>query len=453
MRMEFFLSLVSKIGDFLSVPMIILLIGGGLYLSFRLRFLQFRFFGHIYKMTFGKLSHKGDGEGSVSPFQAVASASASTVGAANIVGVPVAIALGGPGAIFWMWVAALIGMATKYTEAVLGLKYRVVNKEGSYIGGPMYYIENGLGWKWMAVVYSIFTALAILASASVQSNAVSGILTSSYNIPGYVTGIVIAILILIILVGGIKSIGAIASKMVPTMALIYISIALIVILVHITHIPQAFGLIFKYAFTPISATGGFAGAAIAAIIQMGIARGLYSNEAGVGSAAIAHASSTADHPSKQGFWGVMEVFFDTIIICTITALLILTTDVWKSIDAGAAATMPGAAIATVFGNGLANLIITVLIFFFAFTTILVIVYFAEKQVEYLFGYMASVYSRYVYASIIFVGSISSLVLIWSLLDILFALVVLPNMIALILLSKKVKGITDDYFTNHYKANK
>ncbi|MGJ9384384.1 alanine/glycine:cation symporter family protein [Salipaludibacillus sp. CF4.18] len=448
--MDTFMEIVGNITKLSSVPLMILLVGGGIFLTFKLGFFQFRYFPHIMKSTFGKMFKKSEGEGTITAFQALAGSLASTVGAANIVGVPVAIALGGPGAIFWMWMVALIGMATKYSEVVLGMMYRTKNKRGEYVGGPMYYIDKGLGWKWMAILFACVQLLVVFGSTSAQANSLAGAISGSFEVPGIITGIVVSVLIALVMFGGLKSIGNFAEKVIPIMVVLYIVASLIVLIVNITVIPEAFALIFKYAFTPISAAGGFAGAAIAAAIRNGVARGLYSNEAGMGSAAIFHAGAKIKHPAKQGFWGVFEVFVDTIIISTITALVILTTDVWQVIEVNEAAGMTAAAMSSVFGSDLAGIIITVAIFFFAFTTILMVVYAGEKQAEYLFGYNASVIFRYIFIGAILFGSMSSLILIWSLLDILLALIVIPNMIAVILLSGKVKEITTDYFTNHYK---
>ncbi|CAM3693580.1 sodium:alanine symporter family protein [Aeromicrobium ponti] len=450
--MDSFMNFVARVSEFTTVPLMILLVGGGIFLTIKLGFFQFKYFPHIMKLTFGSMFKKGDGEGTVTPFQAVSSALASTVGAANIIGVPVAIALGGPGAVFWMWMVAIIGMATKYSEVVLGLKYRTTNKKGEYIGGPMYYIDRGLGWKKTAIMFAVIQLLVVFASTSVQSNSLAGAFSGSFQIPPIVTGIVVSALIVLVMFGGLTSIGKFAEKVVPSMVVLYLAASLIVIILHIDAVPNAFYMIFKYAFTPISAAGGFAGAAVAAAIRWGIARGVYSNEAGMGSAAIFHAGAKIKHPASQGFWGVFEVFVDTIVVCTITAVVILSTDVWQTVEASAAAGMTAQAMASVFGSGPAGLIITVAVFIFAFTTILMVVYAGEKQAEYLFGYKASIVSRYIFIGAVLFGSVGSLLLVWSLLDIMLALIVVPNMTALLFLSGKVKDITVDYFTNYYKKD-
>ncbi|MFC2948027.1 alanine/glycine:cation symporter family protein [Virgibacillus sediminis] len=450
--MDQLMGVIAEVSEIISIPLMLLLVGGGVFLTIKLGFFQFKYFPHIVKTTVGSMFKKADGEGTVTPFQAASSALASSIGAANIVGVPLAIALGGPGAIFWMWMVALIGMATKYAEVVLGLKYRQRNEKGEFVGGPMYYIDKGLGWKWLAVLFAAVQVVFVFASASVQSNSLAGIINGSFNIPNIVIGLLISTIIIAVMVGGIKTIGKFAEKVVPLMALIYLFAGCIVILFHLDQVPNVFQLIFTHAFTPISASGGFAGAAVAAIIRWGIARGLYSNEAGMGSAPIAHSTAVNKHPAKQGFWGAFEVFFDTIIVCTMTAIIILSTGVWKAVGADQASQMPVEAMATVFGSSVAGMIITTAIFFFSITTILVVVFYGEKQAEYLFGYKASIVTRYVYIGAIIFGSTGSIMLIWSLLDIMIAFIVIPNMIAVLLLSGKVKEITADYFTHHYKQS-
>lgn len=437
---------VTAITNLTAIPLMVLLLGGGLYLTAKLGFFQFRYFPHIMKETLGNIFKKPDGEGTLTPFQAATSALASTVGAANIVGVPAAIAIGGPGAVFWMWIAALLGMATKYSEIVLGITYRRVNEKGEFVGGSMYYMSDGLGWKKLTAVHTFLAALTIFASLSVQSNSVSGTLNGAFGIPAPYVGIGIAILVLIVTTGGIKFIGSFAEKCVPIMALCYLAVALIVIFANASAIPTAFYQIFRYAFTPISAVGGFAGAGIAAVIRMGVARGLYSNEAGNGSAAIAHSAAITTHASKQGLWGVFEVFLDTIVICTLTALIVLTTGVWNTMDANSAAAMPAAAVSTVFGPAAGGAIVSLIMFIFSFTTILVITFYGEKRVEYLFGSKISGFSRYIYICAIILGSCTSLVFIWSLLDIMFAVIVIPNMAAVLALSGVVKESTTDYFS-------
>ena len=449
--MEKLTEIVSVITGWIwGLPMIILLLGGGIFLTVRLGFFQFRYFPHILKMTFGKILSKSDAPGSITPFQATTSALASTVGASNIVGVPVAIALGGPGAIFWMWLVALIGMATKYSEVVLGVKHREKNAEGEYVGGPMYYIDKGLGWKHLAKFFAFGLMIVIIAGTMVQSNALSSTVEGAFGLSPLVTGLFVTFLVGLIVYGGIKRIGKVTEKLVPIMVVVYLLSALTVLVVNVTEIPSAFLLIFHYAFTPISAAGGFAGAGVAAAIRWGLARGMYSNEAGMGTASIAHATAKTDHPAKQGFWGIFEVFIDTIVILTITALVVITSGMWMNVGPEEASTMVTGALSQVLGASFAGTFISLSLLCFVLSTIVVIIYYGEKQAEYLFGIKFSKVMRVVYMCAIIIGAIGGLQFVWQFLDLLLGLIIIPNVIALLFLSKQVREITDDYFTNHYK---
>lgn len=342
---------VANISNFLwTYVLAIILIAGGVFLTIRLNFFQFRFFGHVLKRTIGQIFKKNKHEGTITPFQAFTSALASTAGATNIVGVPLAIALGGPGALFWMWMVALIGMATRYSEILLGLKYRELNKEGVWVGGPQYYIKKGLGWNKIAAFFAFFLMIEIIPSVMVQSNSITTQVQGAFGWPVWITGIIITILIGIIVFGGIKRIGKVTDKLVPGMVLSYLIICFIVIFANIGTIPSVFGLIFTHAFTPISAAGGFAGAGIAQAIRWGIARGLYSNEAGLGTGPVAHAAAQTDHPSKQALWGIFSVFVDTIVICTVTGLTVLSSGAWKEVGADQSSNMVNIAFADVFGE-------------------------------------------------------------------------------------------------------
>ncbi|GEN84489.1 sodium:alanine symporter [Sporosarcina luteola] len=418
-------------------------------MTVRLGFFQFRYFPHIIKQTFGKIFSKSEGNGTLTPFQATASALASTMGAANIVGVPVAIALGGPGAIFWMWLVALIGIGTKYSEVVLGMHYREKNEVGEYVGGPMYYIRKGLGWKKVASFLAFALMIEIVASTMVQSNSIATTMKGSFGLSPIVTGILVALLVVLVTYGGIKTIGKVSEKLIPFMVVIYLAAALVVIFANIKELPTAFGLIFEYAFRPMSAAGGFAGAGVAAAIRWGLARGLYSNEAGMGTAPIAHSAAITNHPAKQGFWGVFEVIVDTLVVCTITALVVLTSGVWKTISPDDASSMVTEAFVPVFGTSLAGTIVSTTLFLFVITTIVIIIFYGEKQAEFLFGTAFSKVMRFIYIGAIIVGAVGGLQFIWQFLDLLLALVVIPNVIAVLFLSGKVKEITNDYFTNLY----
>ncbi|SNS34468.1 alanine or glycine:cation symporter, AGCS family [Anaerovirgula multivorans] len=424
--------------------MLILLVGTGIYFTFRANFLQVKEFGFTMKETLMKIFAKDESaeEGDITPFQALATALAATIGTGNIAGVATAIALGGPGAIFWMWVSAFFGMMTKYAEVVLAIKYRE-KKEGSWVGGPMYYIEKGLGLKWLAIIFSIFGALAAFGIGNmVQSNSVAAAL-AGYNIPPLATGIVLAVAAGLVILGGLKRIASVTEKIVPFMAVFYIIGAVIILIMNITQIPTAFGLIFKHAFTPASALGGFAGAVVMDAMTRGIARGVFSNEAGLGSAPIAHAAAKTDHPVRQGLWGIFEVFADTIVICTLTALTIISTGVWTSGETGAALTTAA------FNTGLpgpGGVIVAIGILFFAFSTILSWAYYGEKCAEHLLGSGINKVYRIVWLPLIVVGAVGSLDLIWDIADTLNGLMAIPNLVGLLGLSGVVLSLTKEFFT-------
>lgn len=452
--MDGFTKAIASLTDFIwGIPLIALLIGGGIFLTVRLGFFQFRYFPHIIKQTFGKIFAKAEGDGTLTPFQATTSALASTMGAANIVGVPVAIALGGPGAIFWMWLVALIGIGTKYSEVVLGIHYREKNKEGEFVGGPMYYIKKGLGWKKVATFFAFALMIEIIASTMVQSNSIAATMSGSFGLSPVITGLIVAALVIAVTYGGIKTIGKVTEKLIPIMVIIYLVAALIVVFANIKELPHAFGLIFGYAFRPMSAAGGFAGAGVAMAIRWGLARGLYSNEAGMGTAPIAHSAAVNSHPAKQGFWGVFEVIVDTLIVCTITAMVVLTSGVWETMAPDDASLMVTEAFALVLGDSVAGAIVSATLFLFVITTIVVIIFYGEKQAEFLFGTGFSKVMRFVYIIAIVVGALGGLRFIWQFLDLLLAAIVIPNVIAVLFLSGKVKDITNDYFTNLYPVEK
>jgi len=442
--MDFIMELNGTInGVVWGPPMLFLLVGTGIYLSFRTNFFSILKLGYVLKNTFLKMfSKEVKGEGEITPFQAVATALAATVGTGNVAGVATAIALGGPGAIFWMWVSAIFGMTTKFGEVVLAVKYREKTDDGRFVGGPMYYIQNGLKWKWLAVIFSIFGALAAFGIGNmVQSNSVAASLKESFNVPPLATGIVLAVLTALVILGGIKRIGAVTERLVPFMAAIYILGALVIIIGNASHIPEAFGLIFKYAFTPAAASGGFVGATIATAMRRGIARGVFSNEAGLGSAPIAHAAATTDHPVRQGLWGVFEVFMDTIVICTLTALAIMVSGLWDSGVSGAALTTQ-AFNESINGGGY---IVSFGIVLFAFSTILGWSYYGERCAEYLLGKKAVLPYRILWIPMVVVGSIGGLDFLWDLSDTLNGLMAIPNLIAVLALSGTIITLTKEFF--------
>ncbi|TJX67825.1 sodium:alanine symporter family protein [Soehngenia saccharolytica] len=424
-------------------PMLILLVGTGIYLTIRTKFFSITKLGYILKNTLLKIfSKEQKGEGEVTAFQAVATALAATVGTGNIAGVATAIATGGPGAVFWMWVSAIFGMTTKFAEVVLSVNFREKTEDGRYVGGPMYYITNGLHMKWLAVIFAIFGSIAAFGIGNmVQANSVAAALEESFKVPPLATGFVLAIITALVIIGGLKRIGAVTEKLVPFMAAIYIIGALVIIFGNITHIPEAFGLIFKHAFTPTAAVGGFAGSTVRLAMTKGVARGVFSNEAGLGSAPIAHAAATTDHPVRQGLWGVFEVFMDTIVICSMTALAIMVSGLWDSGASGAVLTTQ-AFNESIPGGGY---IVTIGIMLFAFSTILGWSYYGERCMEYLFGPKAITPYRIIYIPFIIIGSVGGLELIWDLADTLNGLMAIPNLIGVLMLSGTVFKLTKEFF--------
>jgi len=425
-------------------PMIILLLSTSIFLTFRLNLIQVTKFVYIMRNTLVSIFKKseGVGQGEVSAFQAVATALAATVGTGNIAGVALAIAVGGPGAVFWLWLSAFFGMATKYAEVVLAVTYREVREDGSYNGGPMYYIKKGLGLPWLATIFAVFGALASFGIGNMtQANSVADALRSTFNISPVITGVVLAVLTGIVILGGIKRIGAVTEKLVPFMALFYIISSLIIIGIERANIPLAFQLIFESAFTGRAASGGFLGATLLLTMRYGIARGIFTNEAGLGSAPIAHAAATTDHPVRQGIWGVFEVFMDTIVICTMTALVILVSGLWDSGLEGAALTT--AAFETGFKGG--GIIVSIGLSLFAFSTVLGWAYYGERCCDFLFGPKGVKIYRFIFVPMVFVGAIGGLKTIWDISDTLNGLMAIPNLIGLLFLSGVVVIMTKDFF--------
>ena len=441
------MELIAKVSGWIwGIPMLVILVGAGITMTLTLKFFQFRYLPFILRQTFGKIFAKSEGDGTISPFQAVTSALASTVGASNIIGVPVAIAMGGPGAVFWMWVVAILGFALKYSEILLGVKYRVKNENGEFVGGPMYYLKNGAKLPFLATLFAFALMLEVAPSVATQS--VSVVQTAStIGVPPMVTGIILVIIVGIVVYGGIQRIAQVTEKMVPFMALTYLLLAIVVIGYNFANIPEAFKLIFTGAFTPMAATGGFAGSTIALAIRNGLARGTYSNEAGMGTSPMAHAAATTDYPARQAMWGIFEIIVDTLMICTATALMVLTSGVWKTITPDKAATMPSVALQSVLGNGFGGGFLTFCLLMFVLSTIIVIIFFGEKQAEYLFGTKFAKIMKFVYLGAIFFGAVGGLEFLYQFLDLLLAFVIIPNVIGVVLLRKEVKEATEDFFKN------
>lgn len=415
-------------------PFLILLMGCGVYLTYRIGFFQFRHLGLAWRHSFGRLFRRAKEEekGAISSFAAVSSAMAATIGVGNIAGISTAIALGGPGAVFWMWVSALVGMATKFGEAALGVKYRQVEEDGSVSGGVFHYIEKGLGpkWKWLAVLYAILAGVAALGIGNmVQSNTMAVALESAINIPPVATGIIAMVLVGLVIIGGIQRIAKAAVRLVPFMAIVYMIGALVVIILNIGALPGVIRDIFYYAFNPHAATGGFAGAAVAASIRYGIARGVFSNEAGLGAASIVHAQAK-NTPARQGMWGIWEVFIDTIVVGSMTAFAVLITGVLGTGETGAE--LATAAFRTTLPTGGAQIVLFGLVLF-SYTTMLTWSFYGEKSLEYVFGKSIVMPYRIVFIAFLLVGAVGGLVFIWDLADTLNGLMAAPNLIALIVL--------------------
>ncbi len=446
---------VETVANFVwGVPMLVILVGGGIFLTIRLGFFQFIKFPYICKQTFGKMFAKTEGEGTVSAFGAACAALASSIGAANIVGVPTAIAIGGPGAVFWMWLVALVGCATKFSEVALGVKYREKNEVGEYVGGPAYYLKHafpGSFGKFIAAFATFSLMIEIVPSIATQSLSVCSTATE-IGIPKILSAGVLLAVTALVVCGGIKRIAQITEKMVPVMAIIYAGCVIVILGFNAKQIPEAFGLIFKGAFTGTAAVGGFAGAGLAACIRWGAARGCYSNEAGMGTAPYAHATATTDHPARQGFWGIFEVFCDTIVICTLTALMVLTTGVWQ-LEGATPDQMPVKAFAVVFGQGAGGAILSVCILLFVLSTVLVLVFYCEKNAEALFGHKFSLVMRVVCFAAIIYGAFADVSKLYAWLDFLLMLMIIPNMAGLIILSGEVKELKDDFFSNKELVNK
>jgi AGCS family alanine or glycine:cation symporter len=447
--MEGIVEFLHQVSSVLWTPvLLLLLLGTGLFLTIGLRFMPLRRIGYGVRMVIAGTRHDQQrGSGDITPFAALMTAQSATIGTGNIAGVATAIHLGGPGAVFWMWMTALVGMATKYAEAVLAVKYREVDERGRYVGGPMYYIRNGLGqrWAWLGGAFAIFATIAAFGIGNtVQSNSVADSLETALAIPTWVTGLVMAGLVLLVILGGIQRIARVAEKLVPVMGLLYIGAALVILALNLEGIPAGLAQIVTDAFTGTAATGGFAGAGIMLAVQFGVARGLFSNEAGLGSAPIAHAAAQTDDPVRQGVLGMLGTFIDTLIVCTMTALVIVTTGVWDSGETGAELTT------LAFGAGLGmegagQLIVAFGMAIFAFSTSLAWAYYAERCVEYLGGVRGLTVFRLIWGVALFIGAVAGLELIWALADVTLALMAMPNLIALLLLAPVVFRITRQYF--------
>jgi len=428
-----------------GIPSIILLVGTGIYLTFRLRFIQFRGFRHSFQLISGRYDSDKD-PGEVTHFQALSAALSATIGTGNIAGVATAIAFGGPGAVFWMWVTAIVGMATKYTSCALALKYRFIHPDGQVSGGPMYTLKNGLGMPKLGAAFAVFTLIASFGIGNmVQSNSVVD--GFRFIIPQasefkLIIGVVIALMVGLVIIGGIKRIAKVASRIVPFMAIAYCGSALLILALNIDKIPSAFATIINYALNPMAVGGGALGAAM----HYGVARGVFSNESGLGSAPMAHAAARTREPVREGLVAMIGPFIDTIVICTMTALVIIVMGAWgpakpeglngAALSAYAFQKAIGTAGAWVVGFGLV---------FFAYSTIIAWSYYGDRSAEYLFGERAVLPYRIVYTVLVVVGAYVPLKLVWNFADITNMFMAAPNLISLILLAKIMKELSDDYF--------
>ena len=456
------LEIIEKINDALNgfiwgVPAIVAILGVGLYLSIRTGFVQIRKFGYSLKSTIGKIFKKSDAsEGAITPFQAVCTALAATVGTGNIAGVAGAIALGGPGAVFWMWISALLGMCTKFSEVVLAVKFRERSSEGDYVGGPMYYIKNGLGkkWMWLAYAYAAFGVLAVFGTGNAtQVNTIVqainapllnyGLLSEAYlGTTNLIIGIALAVIVALILLGGIKRIGKVTEKLVPVMALLYIILGIGLIVMKINKVPAVFAMIFQGAFTPKAVTGGIVGSFFLSM-RNGISRGIFSNEAGLGTGSIAHACADTDDPVQQGMFGIFEVFMDTILICTMTALVILLSGVDITFGKAAGAELTIAGFTSTYGNWV-SIFTAVAMFCFAFSTILGWGLYGERCAEFLFGPKIRMPFRFAYSMVAILGATVDLGLIWGISDTFNGFMAVPNLIGVFLLCPVVLGLMKEY---------
>lgn len=428
-----------------GVPLIVLLVGTGIFLTIRLRGLQFR--GLWYSLYLALIKRKEDdaAEGDITHFQALMTALAATVGTGNIVGVTTAITAGGPGALFWMWVTGLFGMATKYSEAVLAVKYRQIDELGTMSGGPMYYISKGLGWKWLGTLFAIFAAIAAFGIGNmVQSNSVADAVKTSFHIDHWITGLILAVATALVILGGIKSIGRVTGFLVPIMIVFYMGAAIVIIIINYKAIPATFGMVFKYAFTPHAYIGGTLGYLIRLTISNGVSKGVFSNESGLGSAPIAAAAAQTKNPVNQALVSMTQTFIDTIVVCSLTGFVIISSGLWDK------KLYEGAELAThAFNQGLpgnsGGIIVAIGLILFAYSTMLGWSYYGEKSLEYLFSEKWVKPYRIVFCLLVFLGAVTKLNLVWTIAEVFNGFMALPNLIGLLALSEIIVSETNKYF--------
>jgi AGCS family alanine or glycine:cation symporter len=429
-----------------GAPMLILLVGTGVYLTVRLRAVQVT--GLFYGLWMAFVVRREEGaEGDISHFQALMTALAATVGTGNIAGVATAVAAGGPGALFWMWITGLFGMATKYGEAVLAVKYRTTDERGEMAGGPMYYLRDGLNAPWLGFLFALFAAIAAFGIGNmVQSNSVADAVATTFAVPTWVTGVVLAVLTAAVILFGIRGIGRVTGVLVPVMIVAYMAGSLVLLAVHIDELPAAVALVFEHAFTPVAATGGFAGALVKQAVRFGVARGVFSNESGLGSAPIAAAAAQTRSPVSQALVSMTQTFIDTIVVCSLTGLALIVTGAWSSGETGAALTLQAFSIGLPWKLGavgsVGGLVVTVGLVLFAYSTILGWCYYGERSIAFLLGGRAIVPYRVVFVLLVAVGAVLKLELVWNMSDLMNGMMAFPNLVGLLLLSGVIARETE-----------
>ncbi len=437
-----------------GIPMVLLMLGSGLFLTIATDGVIFTRFPIVMQYTLKTLFQKGSAPkeaGAITPFQAVCTALAATLGTGNILGVALSVSVGGPGAVFWLWVSACLGMVIKYCEVTLAVACRQTTPRGEMAGGPMYYISRGLGMKWPALLFSAFGALAALGiGASVQANALAVNLHSTFGIPTRIIGPAVTLLGGLVLLGGFRCIVTVTEILVPFMALMYIGGALAALCIRLPQIPAAFAMIFRDAFTGTAATGGFLGATAIQACRIGISRGVFTHEAGMGSAPIAHACASTDHPARQGLWGAFEVFFDSIVMCTVTALVVLTSGLWSAAPRIEGGRLSAAAFAAAFPGG--EYIVTLSLTLFSFATIIAWYYYGEKCLEFLLPDSRFVLRLYqsIYIAAVYLGCTAALEAVWTFADLCNGLMALPNLLALAALAPTVRQLTRNFFGDPHR---
>ncbi len=439
------LNTVQKASEYVwGTPMLVLLVGTGVFLTIRLRGLQFH--GLLYSLYLALIKRKEEDapEGDITHFQALMTALSATVGTGNIAGVAIAISVGGPGALFWMWVTGLFGMATKYAEAVLAVKYREQDAGGAMRGGPMYYISKGLGWRWLAIVFAVLASVAAFGIGNmVQSNSVAEAVSATFHIEPWISGLFLAVITGCVIIGGIKSIGRVTSVLVPIMIVFYMLAAVAVIILNFRVVPETVSLVFTHAFTATAATGGFLGALVKDTIRLGVSRGVFSNESGLGSSPIAAAAAQTRNPVTQALVSMTQTFIDTIVVCSLTGFVILTTGLWTSGATGAELTTMSFSKALPGNSG--GIIVAVGLILFAYSTMLGWSYYGEKSLEYLFGPKLILPYRLIFCIAVFVGAYTKLDLVWAVADVFNGLMAVPNLIGLLALSGVVVAETNRYY--------